>query len=183
MRSGGKWWLSDCQRDPTGSSSAPYRKHKLEPFQDLRIHLKIQSGSHSLIEGKDPILTCQCQRARRSSLRHSRPISHHVTNDYPKNLCSLLFAGRVASTRWSTIRTDTTLLTLFAPYGAPETVYQASRSPFLRRSGKASLNISIDLSPCQVNSFTLRCRVTGYASQKISRYSRSTRAATLRVAI
>jgi hypothetical protein len=84
--------------------------------------------------------------------------STFVTNDYPKNLCSLLFAGRVASTRWSIIRTDTTILTLFAPYGAPETVDQALRSPCLRWSGTTvvlSLDISIDLNPRQVNSLSI----------------------------
>jgi hypothetical protein len=128
--------------------------------------MEFQSGSHSVVEEeeKDTISTCQRARSQNAVLPFDilGLIFHHVADGHPINLRSLLFVCRswhdavwLHPTLWSTIRIDHTLLTVLSSNGA---LKKQSIEHYihccLRRSGIASLDISVDLNPRQISSFS-----------------------------
>jgi hypothetical protein len=127
--------------------------------------MEFQSGSHSVVEEeKDTISTCQRARSQNAVLPFDilGLIFHHVADGHPINLRSLLFVCRswhdavwLHPTLWSTIRIDHTLLTVLASNGAlKKQSIEHYLHCCLRRSGVASLDISVDLKPRQISPFS-----------------------------
>jgi hypothetical protein len=128
--------------------------------------MEFQLGSHSVVEEeeKNTISTCQRARSQNAALPFDilGLIFHHVADGHPINLRSLLFVCRswydavwLHPTLWSTIWIDHTLLTVLASNGAlKKQLIEHYLHCCLRRSGVASLDISLDLKPHQISSIS-----------------------------
>jgi len=126
--------------------------------------MEFQSSSHSIVEEKDSFEASQLGRSHSFTLPFDilGLIFHHVAAGYPVHLSSLLFVCRswhdavcLHPTLWATIRVDRTLLTIFAPKGAfRKLLIKHYIHSCLRRSGTVSLDVSVDLHPHQLSSFT-----------------------------
>jgi hypothetical protein len=120
----------------------------------------------------ESILTCQRPRPHDAALPFDilGLIFHHVTSGYPMNLRSLLFVCRswhdavwLHPTLWSTIRIDLKLLTTFAPNGVlPELLIKRYIHTCLKQSGTVALDISLDLQPRHVDSFSTQNTADGH---------------------
>jgi hypothetical protein len=128
------------------------------------LETELQLGGHRLAGEMESILTCQRTRPHDAALPFDilGLIFHHVTDGYPMSLRSLLFVCRswhdavwLHPTLWSTIRIDHTLLTIFALNSVlPKLLIKRYIRTCLNQSGTAALDISIDLNPQHVNSFS-----------------------------
>ena len=127
--------------------------------------MEFQSGSHSMVEEKGPVSGRQRMRSHNATLPFDilGLIFHHVADGYPVHLRRLIFVCRswhdavfLHPTLWSTIRVDCTLLDIFAPNGAlSKLLVKLYIHSCLRWSGSAPLEVSVDLTPLQLNAFKI----------------------------
>ena len=126
--------------------------------------MEFQTGSHSMVGKKDPVLGRQRIRSHNATLPFDilGLIFHYVANGYPVRLRNLFFVCRswydavsLHPTLWATIRLDRALVEIFASNGAlPKLFIKLYIHSCLRWSGTASLDVSVDLNPYQLTSFT-----------------------------